>query len=153
MDEAVFLPCWFFGLRSPCMEPLSYWGEPVCGVKMVASRTAHNNEYSPLSQLPVSLSHQWVTDSLHLLGDPSGSAVRSGPGSYEVPFFPLVPMSTRHCVFPPRLVFVSPNPAIKPCWPSKPNTLKALPSDIRAPDWRAWHGVQTSHSYGKTLAK
>ena len=91
MDEAVFLPCWLFGLRSPCMEPLSYWGEPACGVKMVASRTAYNNEYSPLSQLPVSLSHQWVTDSPHLLGDPPGSAVRSGPGSYEVPSFPSSP--------------------------------------------------------------
>ena len=67
--------------------------------------------------------------------------------------FPLVPVCTRLCVCPPRLMFVSPNPAIEPCWPSKPNIPKAPPSDIRALDWRAWHGVQTSHSCGKTLAK
>ena len=91
MDEAVFLPCWLFGLRSPCMEPLSCWRGPACGVKMVASRTAHNNEYSPLSQLPMSLSHQWVTGSPHLLRDPPRSAARSGPGSYEVPSFPSGP--------------------------------------------------------------
>ena len=34
--------------------------------------------------------------------------------------FPLVPVCTRLCVCPPRLMFVSPNPAIEPCWPSKP---------------------------------
>ena len=69
-------------------------------------------------------------------------ACRSGPGSYEVTAFALGPgthetlcVSSKSGLSFPQFCWAL---AIKPHWPSKLNTLGALPPDARPLGWRDW---------------
>ena len=80
----------FFGCLAwviPALEPIGCWVGPGLGKKMVASRRAHANEYSPELLLRVSLSPQVPLPTTTFTGDPPIAAGRSGPGSCEVTAF------------------------------------------------------------------
>ena len=85
-------------------------------------------------------------------GDPPRSVGRSGPGFYRVIALLWVSVHRTTCVSSKSGISVSPSPALKPHWPSKPNALGAPPSDGRPSGWGVWCGSQNSHSCGRTSA-
>ena len=79
-------------------------------------------------------------------GDPLRLVGEFGGASYEVTTLPGPNEQWTLCV--PSKSFCFPQflgaSVIKPCWPSKPNVLGALPSDARPLSWGACHGAQNS---------
>ena len=98
-----------------------------------------------------SVSHSWP---LSPSGNSLRTAGRSGPGFCGVTVFPWVQVHVKPCVHPPKVKslfsLAHGSPALKPCWPSKPNALEDPPPDARTPEWRAWSGAQNSHYCGRT---
>ena len=134
----MFLPCLLFGLRRPSTGDYRLFGGANGGLQEGSCqwglpRTAAASVLCPCSepQLPPTSA-----------GDPPILAGRFGPVSYGfTAFFPWFLVHTRLCVHPPRMEFLFPpvcgSPAIKPRWPSKPDSLGTPPPVARPPGWEA----------------
>ena len=133
--------CWWAGLCSyptgclawavPALEPAGCWVGPDLSAKMVTSKRAHMDEYSPVPPPPASVSPKWVTPASP--GDHPRPAGRSYPGSYGVTALPWV-LSTWNLVPTLQEWSLCPvAPALKTCWTSKPNALGLLLPMARSP--------------------
>ena len=129
----------------PALEPAACWMGPDLGKKVVASRRAHTNKCSQnccyQSFLP-----QWITATPHLCKRSSNTC--DVTALFPVFWYP----QDRVCTLQEWSFFPPPHcgiPAIKPCRPSKPDSLGVLPA-ARPPGWGIWCGTQNFHSYRRT---
>ena len=88
-------------------------------------------------------------------GVPPITVGRSGSGSYEVTAFSPGFWCTQDlmCALQEWSLYFyqsSGIPAIKPHWPSEPDSLGTPPPVARPLGWEACHGDQNFHSYGRT---
>lgn len=136
----------------PALKPTGYW----VGLVLVG-------EWRPPGGLMPMSAHQSCCCQCHFpcsephplltsKEDPLVLAGRSFPISYEVTAFFLV--HARPCGCPPRMEFLFLQscgiPALKPCCPSKSESLGDPPPIDRPQVCEAWHGDQDFHSYGRT---
>ena len=136
----------------PALKPTGYW----VGLVLVG-------EWRPPGGLMPMSAHQSCCCQCHFpcsephplptsKEDPLVLAGRSFSISYEVTAFFLV--HARPCGCPPRMEFLFLQscgiPALKPCCPSKSESLGDPPTIDRPQVCEAWHGDQDFHSYGRT---
>ena len=140
--------CWLFGLRHPStgasglLGGARFWRQ-----KMLASKRAYANDYSPVPLPPVSLSHSEPQPPPLSPGDPPKPEGAFAPGFHEVTvFFLQVLVCMVSCLCPLWLVFlffpVLWSSSLKPHYISKPNTLGVPLTDARTIDWGVWCGAQ-----------
>ena len=127
MGGAVFSLCWLFGLRHPRTGAYKLLGGArSCCEKRQPPGGPTPVKYSSQLPLPVSLPPPWATR------DPLILAGMSGPGTSEVTSFYPGSSCTGDLVYTlQEWTFCHPQsygiPVIKPCWPSKPESLRPPP--------------------------
>ena len=132
--------CWWVGLRSHPVCHLA-WGTLPLEPKAIE----WGQVLVPKHQSPGKLTQMNVPQYIYHYS-PGGSARpagRSGPGFYQIAAFALGPGAHEIlCVLFKSLCFPQSwgAPAVKPCWPSKPNALEGSSS------WCGWN----SHFCGRT---
>ena len=127
---------------TPVLELAGYWVWPGFGVKMVISRRAHASQYSLRPSSPVSLlsivSHIPLLSLQETYQDPQTGPDQALMKSLFVAEFQCSPnfvcaLQKWTLCFPESCG----TPALKPCWPSKPNALGFLPANVRPSRWEA----------------
>ena len=154
MGRAVFPPCWLFGLRHPntgahrllggtrslcqngdLQEHSRWWIFPGAFATSVLAPTVSLSQPPPpqdtLQDKQASLA-QGPIESLLCPGSQYMWKLVCSLQEWSLCF-------TQSCGAP----------ALRPCWPSKPNTLRSPPPSARPSGWGAWLGAQNSHSYGR----
>ena len=157
MGVAVFISCLLFGLRhfsaGGCLVG------PSLDAKIASFRRGQAYHYSLGPFPPVSLppAPQWVTANPRLPQRPSQIFRWVQPyllWSYCFVLHSRVLESLCACLRVESFCFPQScgSPALKPCWPSGPNSLRIPTPNARPSGQGAWGEPEDSYSYGKTSA-